>query len=133
MRVRRCGVLMVEPAERVEFDLQAFTSGGSGLRSRIEWIAHAPHTGSAGSVSAAEVVALGEISASQWLDANALAQAADVVETLLAKGLLVEEGSVSDARDQKLREAEWRPASAITHFASRWHGVDTEQIQQLII
>jgi putative peptide maturation dehydrogenase len=135
MRVRRCGVLMLEPGERIEFDLLDFTTGGSGLRSTTEWIAFAPHLAGAIAVSAAEAAALGALSPTVWIDESALVKThgTEVAASLIAKALVVGEGSEGDARDRKFREAEWRPAAAVMHFASRWRGVDTEAIQQRFV
>jgi len=132
MRLRRCGILMLEPAEHIAFDLERFATTGNGLRSTIVWAAFAPHLGELVAVAATDVGALGALSPSQWTEAVALAEVhgADVVERLVATRLLIEEGSETDARDRRLRETEWRPVSAIMHYASRWDGVDTEAIQQ---
>ncbi len=43
MRVRRCGTVMLEPRERLEFSLGAVATGGSGLQHVLEWIALALH------------------------------------------------------------------------------------------
>ena len=43
MQVRRCAHLMIEPRERLDFDLSLLASGGTGLRNVVEWIALAPH------------------------------------------------------------------------------------------
>ena len=131
MRVRRCGVLMLEPGERIEFDLLDFTTGGSGLRSTTEWIAFAPHLAGAIAVSAAEAAALGALSATVWTDDSTFVKThgEDVAAGLLDKSLVVKEGSAADARDRKLRDTDWRAAAAVMHFASRWRGVDTEAIQ----
>ena len=57
MRVRRCGVLMLEPGERIEFDVLDLNTGGSGLRSTATWTAFAPHLADTIAVSAAEATA----------------------------------------------------------------------------
>jgi putative peptide maturation dehydrogenase len=135
MRLRRCGVLMLEPGERIDFDLLDFNTGGSGLRSTATWTAFAPHVADAIPVSSAEAAALGALSPTVWIDDSTFVKThgADVAAGLLAKSLVVEEGSEADARDRKLRETDWRPAAAVMHFASRWRGVDTAAIQQRFI
>jgi len=135
MRVRRCGVLMLEPGERIEFDLLDFTTGGSGLRSTATWTAFAPHRADTIPVSSAEAAALGTLSPTVWIDESTFVKThgTEVAAGLVGKSLVVEEGSEGDARDRKLREAEWRPAAAVMHFASRWRGVDTEAIQQRFV
>jgi len=131
MRVRRCGLVMLEPAERVEFDLARLATGGTGLYTVIDWIAFVPHTGRSFTLTAAEAMALGELSPSQWIDSAG--PPADVLESLLAKGLVVEEGSDADARDQRVRGTDWRPTAAVMHFASRWRAVETEDLQKQFI
>lgn len=133
MRVRRCGVLMLEPGERVEFDLARLALGETGLYNVIDWTAFAPHAGSATTVSGAEVVALGQLSPSQWVEAADLAHPPAVIDSLIAKGLLVEEGGAADSRDRLVRDTDWRATSAVMHFASRWRGAETEDLQQRFI
>ena len=68
MRVRRCGLVMLEPAERLEFDLARLAAGGSGLYTVMDWIAFVPHAGKTTTLTAAEATALGELSPSQWIE-----------------------------------------------------------------
>lgn len=119
---------MLEPRERIDFDLRLVAAGESGMRSTIEWIARAPHLDDEIVLSAGEVALLGEVSPSIWTTPARLATSAhaDAVATLLEKGLLVSQGGASDERDLKLRRIQWRPAAAVMHYASRWNGVDTE-------
>jgi putative peptide maturation dehydrogenase len=135
MRVRRCGVLMLEPGERIEFDLLDLNSGGSGLRSTATWTAFAPHLADTIAISTAEAAALGALSPTVWIDDSILVKThgTELAAGLLAKSLVVEEGGDADARDRKLRETDWRPAAAVMHFASRWRGVDTEALQQRFV
>ena len=129
MRVRRCGIVMLEPAERVEFDLARLADGG--LYNVIDWTAFAPHTGQAVTLTPAEAMALGELSPSEWIEATELS--GDLLESLLAKGLLVEEGAEADARDQRVRGTDWRSTAAVMHFASRWRAADTAELQRQFI
>jgi putative peptide maturation dehydrogenase len=119
---------MIEPRERIDFELGLLAGGGTGLRSTIEWIARAPHLDGEFVLSPAETAFLGEVSPTLWAARSQIAGAAPpaMIDALLAKGLLVAEGSEADARDVKLREIHWRPAAAVMHYASRWSGVDTE-------
>jgi putative peptide maturation dehydrogenase len=135
MRVRRCGVLMLEPGEHIEFDLLDFMTGGSGLRSTATWTAFAPHLADTIAVSSTEAAALGVLSPTVWIDEAALVKThgPELAASLLAKSLVVGEGSEPDLRDRKLRDTEWRTAAAVMHFASRWRGVDTEAIQQRFV
>lgn len=129
MRVRRCGIVMLEPAERVEFDLARLADGG--LYNVIDWTAFAPHMGRAVTLTPAEAMALGELSPSEWIEPAELS--GDLVESLLAKGLLVEEGSEADARDQRVRGTDWRSTAAVMHFASRWRAAETADLQRQFI
>ena len=134
MRVRRCSVLMIEPRERLEFDLSRLSAGTTGLHAVIEWIALAPHAGEV-SLTSAQIVVLGAVSPSCWTEFAALAKQhpTEVLKALIEIKMLIEEGSDVDASDQRLRDVEWRPASAIMHYASRWRGADTEELQQRFI
>lgn len=129
MRIRRCSIVMLEPRERTEFDLERLMEGGSGLHSVVEWIALAPHCDEEVRLTSEEVGALGDFSPSEWVEyAEAAARRShEVLDALLAKQLVVIEGSEADARDHRLRDTHWRTTSAVVHHASRWRGVDTER------
>lgn len=131
MRVRRCAIVMFEPRERLEFDLSLVAGGGSGLKRAIDWIALAPNVEPELVVGVEEVVALGAISPAHWVELDELARvhARGVLDALLGKRLLVAEGGEAAARDQALRDAHWRDVSAAMHYASRWSGVDTENVR----
>lgn len=132
MRVRRCAMLVIESRERLEFDLACLRDGGDGLRTLSEWIAMAPHIESEVIVSMDEIGILGSVSPSRWSPYDSLAaeHPSGPLERLLANGLLIAEGSATDAKDAVVREARWRSASAVMHYTSRWAGVDTEAAQE---
>ena len=132
MRLRRCSILMFEPRERIEFDLGLLLGGGSGLRTVIDQVVIAPHLCEEVLLTVAQITALGTLSPSRWTEFDELAAAypREVLDALLAKNLLIAEGSDPDACDQRLRDTHWRNASAVMHYASRWRGVDTEAAQQ---
>jgi putative peptide maturation dehydrogenase len=132
MPIRRCALMTLEPRERLEFDLAGLLDGGTGLGARLEWIAIAPHTTNETVVSDSEAAALGAISPSRWSEADELerAHSREVIDSLLEKGLLIADGSEADARDRLARDTGWRCASAAMHYASRWRGVDTEEVQR---
>jgi len=132
MRVRRCALVTLEPRERIEFDLLGFVEGGSGLATQMEWLAIVPHVATSFAVSAGEAALLGEISPTEWTDLATLEKrfASDLLHGLVAKGLLVAEGSEESARDERVRETRWRPESAALHCASRWRGVDADAMQR---
>jgi len=127
MRVRRCAIVMIEPRERLAFDLEFLAEGGSGLHSVVEWIALAPHLDAEVALSAGEVAALGQVSPSAWTDIDTLAAThpRETLGMLLDKRLLLREAAEDD---QALRRTHWRTTSAIMHYASRWRGVDSKQL-----
>ena len=43
MQVRRCAHVLIEPRERLDFDLSRLLAGESGLENVREWIALAAH------------------------------------------------------------------------------------------
>ena len=132
MHVRRRTILMLEPRERLDFDLSLIASGGNGLRSTLQWFALAPPRDAEIELSADEAALLGVLSPTQWMDFDELARAHPraALEGLLAKELIVQQGSAAAARDEQLRGTHWRSASAVLHYASRWRGIDTEAIQK---
>jgi len=133
MRARRCAVLMIEPQERLVFDLGLLGAGGSGLRNALEWMALAPHRDDEIALTAPEVAVLGELSPSSWTAFDTLmgAHPRDILDALLDKELLIAEGTAADARDRQVRDSHWRSAAAVAHYTSRWHGVDTEANEEL--
>ncbi len=132
MPVRRCALVTLEPREQLEFDLLGLVEGRSGLAQRPEWVAAVPHKAREIVVSAAEAAALGTISPTAWTEIATLEDrhSRDVLDGLVAKGILVVQGSADDERDECVRRTGWRPASAALHYTSRWHGVDTEETQR---
>jgi putative peptide maturation dehydrogenase len=132
MLLRRAAHVMLEPREQIEFDLGDLVAGGDGLGARLEWIAVVPHAAREIPVSPEQAAALGAISPSRWTTRDALESehAPRVIDALLGHGLLVEQGSDADRRDGIVRDAGWRTASAGLHYASRWRGVDTAEVQR---
>lgn len=132
MQIRRCAIVMLEPRERLDFDLGLVAAGGNGLRSMLEWTALAPPREDAIVLTADEAALLGKLSPTQWIDAETPARAYPhaALQGLLAKELVVAQGSAAAAHDDKLRETHWRSFAAVQHYASRWRGVDTERAQR---
>jgi len=132
MRLRRCAVVVIEPRESLEFDLGRLLGGADGLCTTVKWVAIVPHLGKEIVLSAAEVAVLGALSPSTWIERSELADAhaGDTLDALLEKNLLIAEASDVDTRDRLLRDTHWRSASAAMHYASRWHAVDTEEVQE---
>lgn len=132
MRVRRCAVLWVEPRELAHFDLNDLLAGGTGVISRLQWVAHAPHLPAPIEIDADAVAVLGETSPTDWTDANVMRQrfGAACVRKLLQAGLLI--GSTKPWASQREAEARfgslhWHGLASVWHMASRWQGVDSAQ------
>jgi len=132
MQIRRCTILMLEPRERLDFDLSLIAAGGNGLRSTLQWFALAPPRDADIELSAEEAALLGAVSPTQWSDFEELARAhaRATLESLLAKELILAQDSAAAARDEMLRETHWRSTSAVLHYLSRWRGIDTEAMQR---
>lgn len=130
MRVRRCGHLVIEPRERLAFDLSLLADGGDGLRHVVDLVAIVPHV-PVGEVelSPDEATLVLALSSVDWCTESELARihAPALLASLGAKEVLVVEGSDADRRDRLVRAAHWRPLAAAAHYASRWQGVDIEQ------
>jgi len=73
MQIRRCAIVLLEPRERLDFDLALVRERGNGLRSKLEWFALAPPRAAEIALTAEEVALLGELSPTQWADCEELA------------------------------------------------------------
>ncbi len=129
MRLRRCSIVMFEPREEVQFDLQSLLRGRTTLATRTTWLALAGHLDQAVPISAAQRELLGNLSAHQWVDADLLSADVDIWQPLLAAGLLISDDADAEVsryrqQDEALRDAHWWPLSALAHRHGRWHGVD---------
>ena len=129
MRIRRCALLRIESREETRFDLEALLAGGTGVVSRMRWLAHAPALQGEFELDAAEVALLGETSPSDWVDAAPvrMRHGASRVRRLLRSGLLV--GSTGPwahrrREDERVRALHWHGIAADYHRASRWGGID---------
>jgi len=130
VRIKRCSVVLIEPREKLAFDLQSLCTGGAGIDAQIELFALAPHLHAEVSVTEAEVSVLNALVAAQWADFDDLTRrfGEPVLRSLLDKGLLIgddEAGASVRARDEALRAAHWQPHSAVAHYFGRWRGVST--------
>jgi len=129
MQVRRCAVLWLEPRETAQFELDDLLSGGTGVVSQVRWFGHAPQFDEAIELPEDDVLVLGRLSPTDWVDDTALRRAhGDArIDALLRQGLLVD-GSEAwrDHReaDQRLRDQHWFGLSAVAHARSRWVGLD---------
>ena len=124
---------MIEPREHLRLDVGGLLSGRDALASETRIIALAPHLGVEVEIDADEASALLRVGETPWLPLAALAArvSLDVAERLLAKGLLIGDGEAHAAlreRDAAIRDAHWRPLSAVAHYFSRWRdsGLDED-------
>lgn len=129
MRLRRCALLWLEPREIATFDLGGVLAGGTGVRARMQWLAHAPHLPAPVEVEADALVPLGETSPHEWVDAVALEarHGTAVIQALLDVGLLLGDEAAHAAYrkdDERARGDYWHAASALAHMSSRWEGED---------
>lgn len=135
MRLRRCTVLWLEPRELAHFELQGLLAGGTGVVSRMQWFAHAPHLPKALRVDSADAVLLGELSPVDWIEFAPLRERhGGRVRKLLDAGLLIgEDGTWAAARaaDERFRAQHWHGLAAVQHMAARWEGLDSVQEAKL--
>ncbi|MCI1711365.1 MAG: putative peptide maturation dehydrogenase [Chiayiivirga sp.] len=130
MLLRRCSALLIQPREQREFDLDSLLRGGDGTATRLQWIALAPHLEHELVLDAPDVLLLGDVSETRWVDRTALAEAhgAQRVDALLARGLLIGDDATHAAmreRDERQREAHWHPLAAALQTFGRWRDVDS--------
>lgn len=129
---RRCAVLMLEAQERISYQPQDLIAGRLVPRVHTQWMALAPHLGEAIALEAAEIDALARCSSSQWLPVHELGIAAETIDALCAKGLLLTQqpGDAAAQRDDILRGMHWKGLSAVAHLFSRWRGVDARAAER---
>ena len=132
-KVRRCAVLFIEPREQLELDPAGLLAGTGAVRSRVRFVALAPHLDGEVELDEADVAALGRFGETLWIE-HATAEArvgSDALARLLASGLLISDAPAHTAvreRDEKVRDTYWKPLSALAHAFSRWSdaGVDED-------
>lgn len=132
-QMRRCSIVLIEPRERLELDVSGLLRGASAIRSTMHLVALAPHMGDEIELEHDEASALAKIGETVWQNQDALVEqaSADVVERLLAKGLLISDAQDHVAvreRDEMMRNTYWKPLAAVAHTFSRWSeaGVDED-------
>jgi len=133
MRIRRCGILLIEPREKVEFQFESLLTGGDGLATNRNWIALAPHLDDEVVLASEEIAPLGGLAVEEWTEFDDAASRFDpaVLRSLLAKGLVLADDADGDgfrARDDALRATHWHAFSAVTHAFGRWRNVDSAEI-----
>lgn len=127
---RRCSLLLLEPRESAEFDLDSLFRGGSGLRVSAHWVALAPHLEAEVNVDAEACAILGQVASAEWTAVDVLHArfGAAPIDRLLSHGLLISDDDVGAgirARDDRLRETHWHVVSATSHLLGRWRDVDS--------
>jgi len=127
MQLRRCAVLLIEPREHLEFDLRVLFQGDAAFATRIAWVALAPHVDGEIELTDADLPILAHVGETLWLDRETLPAAFDParVDALLDAGILIGDQPAHAAhrkRDERVRDAHWRPLSAVAHAFSRWQG-----------
>lgn len=128
MKLRRCTIVMFEPREEVQFDLQAILQGRAELATRSAWFAIAAHLEQPVAVSVAQRELLGSLSPRHWQHASSLEDSQQVWQPLLDAGLLISDDDSHSShrlRDEALRDSHWWPLSALAHRHGRWEGVDS--------
>lgn len=128
MKLRRCTVVMLEPREEVQFDLQAILQGRAELAMQTTWYALAGHLDQPVVVSAAQRELLGTVSPRHWVAADEMPVDGTIWQPLFEAGLLISDDDAhSDLRqrDEALRDTHWWPLSALAHRHGRWRGVDS--------
>ncbi|MEP6484705.1 MAG: putative peptide maturation dehydrogenase [Rudaea sp.] len=130
MRIRRCAIVLIEPHERFEFELESLLEGGSGLRTERQWHALAAHLDKPVAIDPADFPLLGDVSSQDWIDAEELTPRGDSgrVADLIAKGLLITDAlddATHRARDETVRAVHWHPYAATQQAFGRWQGIDS--------
>jgi putative peptide maturation dehydrogenase len=111
------------------FDLDALLAGGTGVVSRMQWLAHAPQLSAPVEVDADDVVLLGGLSPLDWVAAAPLREryGAACVRRLLQAGLLIgstKSWATQRGLDEQFRDLHWHGLACTWHAASRWDGID---------
>ncbi|KAF1697428.1 putative peptide maturation dehydrogenase [Pseudoxanthomonas daejeonensis] len=129
MRIRRCGVVYLEPRESVRFDLANLLEGGNGVVRDMGWIALAPHTGREHSLDPKECKLFGQLSPQKWVELETFPDESQLALARLVHAGLVVADDPAHAyylrQDDALRSAHWHPLSALVHGLTRWSETDS--------
>ncbi|MFY2762683.1 putative peptide maturation dehydrogenase [Arenimonas sp. MALMAid1274] len=129
MRLRRCHHLLVELDQEARFDVASLLSGGDGLVRSARWLAYAAHLTAPVEVSLEHLAVLQAVPRDTWVTREAMAAQGEVVDELLARGLLVNDGEAHAdwrSRDQGARDVAWWPPALIAHAHGGWGDVDIQ-------
>ncbi|MBO1747388.1 putative peptide maturation dehydrogenase [Stenotrophomonas indicatrix] len=128
MQIRRCAIVMFEPRSEVSLDLSLLLQGQAGLVTRMHWQALAAHLDAPVEVSIEEIDVLGRIEPDRWVEPAEVGLEGAALARLLEIGLVIsqEPGEASHRdRDQRVRDANWWPLSALQHRMGRWGGINS--------
>src|SRR3546814_15726622 len=91
MQIRRCAMLMVEPREHLEFDLDVLFKGDTAFATRIAWVALAPHLDGEVELTDDDLPILARIGETLWIERVALPDTLDParVDALVYAGLVI--------------------------------------------
>lgn len=147
MRFRRCAHLMVELDQEPRFEFATLLAGGDGLARDARWLAFAPHLPAPVPMPLAALAVLPAISRDDWTPhADLVAtHGADVVDLLVAAGLLIGEAEVdvgvaggtaagassvaavgARARDDATRDIAWWTPALIAQAHGAWSDIDIQ-------
>src|SRR5690606_30724873 len=129
MQLRRCSVLWLEPRELAHFELGGLLAGGTGVVSRMQWFAHAPHLAGAVAVEPEDVLLLGNLGPLDWIEAESLRErpGEDWVQGMLQAGLLVGDDEAWRGRREAGEAFRVQPGpglAGVGHVSTRWQGLD---------
>lgn len=135
MLVRRCTHLLLEPRERLDFDLTRLFAGGTGLGKVREWVALAAHRDGEFVLGECEMAILGALSPNDWTECAPLVIqfGEKAVQTLLGSGLLLSDAPAHAElreQDERVRASHWRNLSSVLHRHTRWRGIDTLEAER---
>lgn len=134
MRIRRCNRLMVELDQEPRFEFTTLLQGGDGLDRTARWLAFAPHCPAPVPVGPEAFAVLQAVSRDEWtpLDELSAAHGADIVDALVATGLLLsddDDAASADARrrDDATRDIAWWTPALVAQAHGIWVDVDIEE------
>ena len=132
MQLKRCAHLAVALDNEPRFDFGALLSGGDGMDRRPRWLAMAPHLPAAVPVDLAMLAVVEAVPDDAWAARAGLEHrfGADLVDRVIASGLLLDDGPASEAArviDQTSRDVAWWPPALMAQTHGGWSGVDIEQ------
>lgn len=129
MQLKRPNILLIQRRERPEFSLESLLSGGSGVVTREEWLALAPHIGREIVLEFEDLAVFDALppDAATARDELATRFGEERIAALIEAGLLIGDQPEHEdlrTREQALRDTAWWGPAAVAHAFGRWQGVD---------